>query len=380
MKILIEKKQFVLAMIVFLLAFSTKSFAADEDAISIPSVRSLNMGGAFTAVADDEGVLFYNPAGLAFLEGSRLTCFGLKAHFNEDTISSNSELISAYMDANPQGNQVKSEAISQTSINKLKKFDPLFNFVGPFQITYTRPNFAFSLLNLQTSAKMDFEYDYGKKVSNILLHGRSDTLGAIAYGRRVYRGLAVGLTLKYLVRGELGDSKKGAAIVDVLDQDETLLLKRGLGYDIGVIYDLERWGLKVGAALKDVLSTGLTVEERKLDGFDVEEDYTAEIKQSFAIGLSYQPDVKIPHKRFAYIPHNLILSADVGSDGLHLGTEMKVYRWLALRLGIHGGVQLGLGLRTKTLALDYMFTPSVEDPFLDEETDNNHYLSLLLSY
>lgn len=384
MKFLLPKKQLVLTMIVFLLAFSIESVAVKyEDALSIPSVRSLNMGGAFTAIADDDDALFYNPAGLAFIEDSRLTCVGLKVNFNGDTISSNSELISAYADANPEGKQRKSEAISQKSINKLKKFEPLLNLVGPIQFTYTRPGFAFSLLNLSTSAKMDFEFK--DNMSHILFHGRSDTLGMMAYGRQIYRGLAVGLTLKYLVRGELGDSQKGVEIGDVFDQDETIFIKRGLGYDLGLIYNLEAWNLKVGAALKDVLSTELTVEERHLDGFDVEDDYTAEIKQTFAIGLSYQPDVKIPHKKFAYIPHNLILSADIGSgdsfsDRLRLGMEMKVYRWFALRLGLHSGVQLGLGLRTRTVMLDYMFIPSIEDEFLDAETDNNHYVSLLLSY
>lgn len=40
-----------------------------------PGVRPLGMGGAFTALADDENSLFYNPAGISFLEGIRLGSF-----------------------------------------------------------------------------------------------------------------------------------------------------------------------------------------------------------------------------------------------------------------------------------------------------------------
>ncbi|MBU0686289.1 MAG: hypothetical protein KKB81_00350 [Candidatus Margulisbacteria bacterium] len=54
----------------FLLLFSTVSFAANDGLISIlkdgVGVRSLAMGGAFTAIANDPSTVFYNPAGLAY--------------------------------------------------------------------------------------------------------------------------------------------------------------------------------------------------------------------------------------------------------------------------------------------------------------------------
>lgn len=46
--------------------------AADELAFHEPSARAASLGGAFTARADDASALFYNPAGLAFLEDIRI--------------------------------------------------------------------------------------------------------------------------------------------------------------------------------------------------------------------------------------------------------------------------------------------------------------------
>ena len=45
---------------------------ADDFSFYEPSARAAALGGAFTALADDASALFYNPAGLAFLEGFRL--------------------------------------------------------------------------------------------------------------------------------------------------------------------------------------------------------------------------------------------------------------------------------------------------------------------
>ena len=35
--------------------------------------RALGMGGAFVAVADDANAIYYNPAGLAYMEGRNIT-------------------------------------------------------------------------------------------------------------------------------------------------------------------------------------------------------------------------------------------------------------------------------------------------------------------
>lgn len=61
----------ILAALLSSLAFPTTA----QSLVSLfdidPGVRPLGLGGAFTGLADDEDALFYNPAGIAFLEGVR---------------------------------------------------------------------------------------------------------------------------------------------------------------------------------------------------------------------------------------------------------------------------------------------------------------------
>ena len=64
------------AMVVF--AAPAVSAQTDEDPVGTGALfdigmgaRALGMGGAFVAVADDANALYYNPAGLALIEGDR---------------------------------------------------------------------------------------------------------------------------------------------------------------------------------------------------------------------------------------------------------------------------------------------------------------------
>jgi long-chain fatty acid transport protein len=55
-------------------ALSPLQLAAQDFSFHEPSARAAALGGAFTARADDATALFYNPAGLAFLNTVRIKC------------------------------------------------------------------------------------------------------------------------------------------------------------------------------------------------------------------------------------------------------------------------------------------------------------------
>ena len=65
-------KKAVLASIIliFVLSGGGNSFASLPD--SYEGARPMGMGGAFVAVADDPNAVFYNPAGLGFLKGTKI--------------------------------------------------------------------------------------------------------------------------------------------------------------------------------------------------------------------------------------------------------------------------------------------------------------------
>jgi len=61
-------------VILLVLALSTLSFADEYHYInSLPGERAAGMGGAYTAVSDDPSGCFYNPAGIVFAIGRRLS-------------------------------------------------------------------------------------------------------------------------------------------------------------------------------------------------------------------------------------------------------------------------------------------------------------------
>ena len=70
-----------MAVALFVLAFALSNLYAwdanKEERIMVKGIRPMGMGGAFTAIADDENAVFYNPAGISqrrgFCRSYRLT-------------------------------------------------------------------------------------------------------------------------------------------------------------------------------------------------------------------------------------------------------------------------------------------------------------------
>ncbi|MBA3065360.1 hypothetical protein KJ633_01090, partial [bacterium] len=64
--------------------FTSRICAAREEAFMIRDLRSLGMGGAYTAVADDAGAFFYNPAGVAAAEKTQMTLLQIGLTIGDD--------------------------------------------------------------------------------------------------------------------------------------------------------------------------------------------------------------------------------------------------------------------------------------------------------
>jgi hypothetical protein len=355
-----------------------------EDPLLIPSLRAVSLGEAMVAVAADEDSVFYNPAGLQMVEESRLTLIGLRVNLNNDGAKTIRDFVDAYRDAKPPPGGKGVERIdrfSQKSLKKLRKQDPLLRLSGPIQLAYVRRGVAVTLFNSDIVGRPDVE-----GTSNIHFRGRGDAFGALSLAKTVYRNLSAGITFKYLVRSEIGKGGTGPKLSAVLLREENMVLKRGWGIDIGLLYRIQRPGLAVGLTWLDFSGTSLAIQDYELNRFGrVGESGNSTIPSRFALGVSYQPDFKFPVKALAYMPEQLTVafaftSGDSFNERLHLGVEMKPYRWLALRAGVHQGIRLGIGLRGKTMALDYMFAPSLTDPYLDEKTENTHAFSWRWGY
>lgn len=380
-------KQIVIIFSICLTILCLSAYAARDDRpIMVQGVRTQNLGSAFTAVGDNEDLLFFNPAGLQQIEDSRLTMFSLKAGFNTDTINEIKEFAKAYDKAD------SSKDLSEKSIDELKEYESLLNLALPVQITYIRPNFGFSLLNSSMNAQAHFDYDDDESI--VRIKNTNDLVAMVSYGRQIYKDLSAGLTVKYLTRTEIGKGDEGIELADLSNQEAKIFVRRGLAYDLGFMYELDRWQLKFGLAIRDLLGTNLTEQEIDLNTGDItDKDTEYNIKRQTTFGISYQPDFKIPWERLAYYPEDVIFALDIG-DGdsfskVRFGSEIKLFKWLALRFGFNKGIRLGLGIQTGMFQLDYMFSPEMTDPYLAylnkenkdyEGTKNNHTFSVLLRY
>lgn len=364
-------------IISLMILLSSAAFGAKKTDMpfAVESVRILSLGGAYAALTDEENTVLYNPASLQYLQESKLAIFGLRTNLNEDTVESTSKLISSYIDVS------KLRKIPRSTIDQLKTYHPLISLSGPIQISYVKNRFGFSLLNPVSNAKLSYDYGNGAIVK---LRGYQDAMVSLAYGRKVYKNLSVGLAMKYIVRCEVG-KLGGDDILQLYDMKGNLYIRRGLGWNFGMTYEIERWSLRVGLSIRDLFGTDLSEQILKLETTRLREGGKMEIKRATRIGLCYQPDFKIPFGRLAYYPYSTLVAFDFGDgdsfwEKVHLGLEIKPFRWMALRVGINDGVRLGLGLRTAVCKLDYMFSPGYKDRFLDEKVNNVHAFSLIFSY
>lgn len=296
----------ILAVIAIVASLSAPAGAANKYAGEFLThgvgARALGMGSAFVAVADDVTSGYWNPAGVADVEGRAVQLMHSETFgdvVNYDT--------GAYVHPIENG--------------------------GAIAITVVR-------LAVDDIPFTDFEEDedriyYDK--SRITLESDSEMAMLVTYAREASDALRLGGNLK-LIRKSIAD-----------------YTCYGFGFDIGAKYDL--WdGVAVGANIQDVTTTFLSWDtkerERIMPTAKTGLAYTMNLPSAGGVlTLAADADFRFENRRTADEYHVGAISADT-----HYGIEFVYRGLLGVRAGLAAGeMTAGAGVVLGGFAVDYAF-------------------------
>jgi len=303
------------------------------------SPRAVGMGNAHVAVADDEYALFYNPAGLAWLDSAKMN-FGVGAMGDVDISKFYGELKEA---SDKQGNDVD-EMTNLLQRNYGKHFSARAPTVGAF---WVRPRWGVAIIPSDLSLEMGIARN-GLPAAGVV--GTNDT--TLAYGRGwnikiAYGKLAVGVTGRAVYRlytNKVVNAAELALQSDIFNESDA---KEGFTFDadVGVLYAypkhtqgfFKKWFRPtIGLAVRNVADYGFGTNFKLLGD---ETGKPERARRRLDAGAKFDlPDWWIWRSRLA------IDQRDIGHDnwtfekGSHIGAEFlwKVSGWWK------GGWRVGL--------------------------------------
>ena len=303
------------------LLVTVMSVCAEEYPTLHRGVRPLGMGGAFTAVADDENALFYNPAGLSNIDTLQVG-FGPLLEVSENTMDMYNDAQDTDFDDTGEVTDFLRDYVGEHQHGRVA-FLPHVGFnirdYGIMVAGLAQVTVDMDVRNpVWPEAHVDAVYDYG------LLAG---------VGLKVpITGLRAGATVKFISRQSLDETYTATDIAaDDFDQelDDDLESGSGFGFDLGAIYRLPFFEVVD-------LDVGLTVQN--VPEMDMGDAKPLETQANFGLAAT---------KSFAGFDlvaaldyMDLTNSYDEDDDPakrLHMGAEVQLPKILSLRAGLNQG-------------------------------------------
>lgn len=313
--------------------------------------RAMGMGGAFTAVADDESAFYWNPAGITQVRFASLM-FGAGAQgedfdFIEDTIDNISD-------------------------NDELKFEDFENgrgylnlgLIGGITTRYVGVNF-YSETSVGSS----------KKDLKLEVEASSFNYGAVTIAANIKEKFSVGCNVKKVVAGKGGGFVK-IDLNELKIGSETYYGEgEGMAYDLGVLYRLSDQ-VKFGFIARNI-GGDIDLEVKKIDFLKAEEEResnyseTVDLPREYAVGVSYRPF------------KNTLLAGDIQKCDARLFTKEQtrvrigfeqtaLWNIFALRLGAYTNkgespaYTAGLGFKLGPLAIG---VAGVREEYDDKKAD-----------
>lgn len=299
-------KQVLKALCLQLLLFSVTAQAGELRDL-YRGARMQAMGGAYTAVADDEQTVFLNPAGLAGVKKAEI-------HYLTADIDLSADIYSAYSES--------SDAFSDLSIESVESLMGK-NIYGRVQLspTLTLPNMGIGFI---VDGQAAF---YGKNLSlpqitfgyqntNGIQAGAGFSLAGKHRRRGRYPDFRVGFAGKLLWRRG-GYRKVPLTTLFNLSQGKSLVTDLAGSYGMGIGVDLgthyvhpfsDRLTLSLGSAFLDIGDTHFASEADPIRG-------------NWSLGAALRYEMPAFHVLLAYDYRNILEDTDWRQKN-HLGVEL----------------------------------------------------------
>lgn len=383
---------------------------ASELPAFIQFVRPLGMGGAFTAVADDQNIFSFNPAGMVQRTGGQLTILEIAVGASKDTkdfadfVSDNKEDLKN-IDTSPKQAQLLNEI--QNNITTLR---PHVYVAADVASYVSGPRYLGMPFHVGLGAfgvvDARFHMDVGAaNIPNITYAVNSDVVLPLSVAHRweapgkIPGKIGVGLTGKIIRRATIHQER--LSVIGLEDYDAPpLTTGRGFGSDLGFLYQpTDR--TNIGVMIQDFLGTKI-----KFDALTAEKGYPAQASRESVIHPRTNVGVAIvPQKLLWLLPTSdrWTFSADIRDifideehvlfeNGLkhiigdnfathfHAGAEFR-YWFLRFRGGAYQGYPtFGLGLDIPVIKLDYAFYSRELGFHAGDQREQNHVISLALRF
>ncbi|MFH1283551.1 MAG: conjugal transfer protein TraF [bacterium] len=366
------------SVLLVLICFTAGILFAEEDQVFIRGIRPLGMGGAFTAVADDQNAPFYNPAGISQRTSRLLTVFEMPITIGQDFL----DLYEFYKDNetelekfDEQTNEKQAELINKIS-NDISKLSPFFGIGLPNMVYLSKPSKITWGVGLFGEFKGNFQIRNGVLVPTYSIFGNIDValISPLSYkldtidvpywkGKSfAVENLAVGCNLKYLNRANINEVQR--SVLELEEFDPIMQTGDGWGMDLGAIYPIGR-AYTVGMMITDLFGTKISYDREENDNHEVRLARDAVIPPAVNLGLAYRPQ-DIPF--IPMINKRLLITADIRDifddkekifdetfyKKIHFGAEYP-FMFITGRVGLNQGYPT-IGVEVSLLALKIGYT------------------------
>ena len=221
-------------MIVYVMSlfFTCNAMAAQSLSTKIhnhyTSLRAIGMGNAFTAVADDYTLIYYNPAGFAKKKHNEVQVSFVGAGVSPKTLKLVEDINKAE-NASPNGESDQDKAARLSPILEEYYGKSLGGRLQAMELFWVRKNWGISLLPADLTIDMTINRQVGGPAIDLNIKG--DSTLAFGFGRESSKELSWGATIKGVHRVSVEQNVSVlelAANSDVLSEDR---FREGLAVD-----------------------------------------------------------------------------------------------------------------------------------------------------